>query len=91
MASCQMFESEEADSDDGRIPPADQAVREPDPAAVAELDSRLQMGRTGDISSYPVTHRFNSVPQEQGSILNKTSLKRCFFFHRNEVMNIYSS
>ena len=41
MASCQMFESEEADSDDGRIPPADQSVREPDPVAVAALDGQM--------------------------------------------------
>ena len=37
MAS-QMFESEEGESDDERIPPADQAVREPETAAMAVAD-----------------------------------------------------
>ena len=36
-----IVDSEEADSDDGRPPPADHPVREPDPAAVAELDGQL--------------------------------------------------
>ena len=51
MASCQMFESEEADSDDGSPPPADHPVREPDTAAVAELDGQLQTEWTRDITS----------------------------------------
>ena len=73
MASCQMFESEEADSDDGRIPPADQAVREPDPAAAAALDGQMPTEWMRNITSTLVSLQasFSLFSQGQKSKNNR--------------------
>ena len=73
MASYLFVDSEEADSDVGRPPPTDHAVRELDPAAVAELDGQLPTEWMRNITSSLVSLQasFSLFSQGQKSKKNR--------------------
>ena len=86
MAS-QMFESEEGDSDDERIPPADQAVREPEAAAAAAVDGLIPTEWMRNITSSLVSLQtsFSLFTAQQDS--NRRNRRR----HTNVVSSGASS
>ena len=69
-----IVDSEEADSDDGRPPPADHPVGEPDPAAVAELDGQLPTEWMRNITSSRVSLQASFSLFSQGQ---KSKKNRC--------------
>ena len=68
-----IVDSEEADSDDGRPPPADHPVREPDPAAAAALDGQMPTEWMRNITSTLVSlqNSFSLFSSRQESKKNR--------------------